>query len=298
MKILIIGNKGFIGTNVYKFYSATPSIEVWGCDVVTDYSSSNYFLVDATNASYEEVFQDTTFDVCVNCSGAASVPDSFVHPSRDFQLNVVNVQRMLEAIRKYQPRCKFVNLSSAAIYGNPSMLPVSESAEVKPLSPYGWNKYYAEQLCDQYFRLFAIPTCSLRIFSAFGPGLHKQIFWDWCRKIKNQSELQMFGTGKESRDFIFIDDLVLAIDCIIRGASFQADVINVASGREVSISHAASEISRLFEGKVHYTFNQQIREGDPLNWLADITKLRSLGYLPRVRFEEGLSRYVQWAVKE
>src|SRR5687767_6850549 len=147
MKILIVGSKGFIGEHAYKFFSAQNQYETWGCDVVVDYNAPRYFLLDSTNSDFSELFEAVVFDVCINCSGAASVPDSLKFPLRDFTLNTFNVIKMLDAIRKYRPTCKFVNLSSAAVYGNPSSLPVGENSLPMPVSPYGLHKLQAEQLC-------------------------------------------------------------------------------------------------------------------------------------------------------
>jgi dTDP-glucose 4,6-dehydratase/UDP-glucose 4-epimerase len=125
MKILIIGSKGFIGQHLKRFLMSKDH-EVWGADVVVDYvHPEKYFLIDASNADFHELFKEVNFDVCINCSGAASVPDSLQHPLRDYNLNTANVFKLLDAIRLSQPGCKFINLSSAAVYGNPPALPVA-----------------------------------------------------------------------------------------------------------------------------------------------------------------------------
>jgi UDP-glucose 4-epimerase len=298
MKILVIGSKGFIGAHLIQALRLKQH-ETFGCDVVVEYNDAHYFQVDATNASYEDIFDLTEFDICINCSGAASVPDSFAHPLRDYNLNTRNVYLILDAIRKHQPRCKFLNLSSAAVYGNPDQLPVTEQMLSRPLSPYGWHKYYAEMICEEFYSYFNIATCSVRIFSAFGPGLRKQLFWDWYQKINQNPSVTLFGTGRESRDFIYIDDLIRAILCIAENGTFQSEVINVANGKEILIADAI-EIFKSQSGiSFTYTFNNEVRTGDPLNWCADINTLTALGYRQQVTFEEGIKRYIQWLrVKE
>jgi UDP-glucose 4-epimerase len=293
MKLLIIGSKGFIGSHVLEYYLREPGVEVWSSDVVVDYAAKNYFLIDATNADYEAVFKEQQFDVCINCVGAASVPDSVKNPMRDFYLNTKYVFDILEAIRKHSPKTKFLNLSSAAVYGNPSKLPVSEQDLIAPLSPYGWHKYQSELICREFSQVYQLRTCSLRVFSAYGPGLQKQLFWDWYQKAK-AGTIEVYGTGTESRDFIFIDDLVRAIACVVDKAAFQAEAINVANGEEIRIEQAI----RIFQSKnglpFSYSFTQEVREGDPLNWRADIGVLRSFGYVQQVSFEEGIENYCRW----
>jgi len=293
MKLLIIGSKGFIGSHSIRHFRAL-GFEVFGCDVVVEYNDPNYFQVDATNASYDEIFSSHDFEACINCAGAASVPDSFVHPGRDFHLNVHTVYSILEAIRKNTPSCKFINLSSAAVYGNPAELPVAESSDTKPLSPYGCHKLYAELICDEFYRYYGIPTCSVRIFSAYGPGLQKQLFWDWYQKVKQATSITLFGTGKESRDFVFIDDVVQAVYCVLQHSSFKGDIVNVGNGKEVFIERAIEVFQEKSRMEFRYTFNNQVRTGDPLNWAANIAKLSSFGYKPKVGFEDGINQYIQW----
>ena len=149
-KILIIGSKGFIGSHARSYFSTQPNIECWACDVAVDYTDEKYFIVDASNADFNELLEAEPFDYCLNCSGAASVPDSFKHPLRDFSLNTYNVAKILEAIRRHAPNCRFINLSSAAVYGNSISLPITESSAGQPVSPYGQHKLMAETLCQQY----------------------------------------------------------------------------------------------------------------------------------------------------
>jgi UDP-glucose 4-epimerase len=204
------------------------------------------------------------------------------------------VFNILEAIRKFAPGCKFLNLSSAAVYGNPASLPVSETQPVKPLSPYGWHKLQSEMLCQEYHEIFGIATCSARIFSAYGIGLTKQLFWDWYQKVQSNSQITLFGTGSESRDFIFIEDLVRALDCVVTASAFRGNIINVANGKEMAIKDAIEVFKKAFGKNFTYTFNGTVRKGDPVNWVADIQQLKSLGYRQQVTFEEGLKRYIEW----
>lgn len=293
MKILIIGSKGFIGSHIVRYFDKQH--EVWQCDVVTDYTTPRYMQIDASNSDFNDVFENQQYDVCINCSGAASVPDSLKHPYRDFLLNTANVYAILNAIHIHCPACKFVNLSSAAVYGNPQTLPVNESASIAPMSPYGRHKAMAEAICKEFAEEFGIPTCSLRIFSAFGNGLRKQLFWDMNRKMTDTNEAMFFGTGDESRDFIHIQDIARVVELVIRNADFKGEAINVANGEAITIREAVNLFAKLKGYRGQIVFNGTVREGDPRFWRADNRILKEWGYMQTVTLEQGLKDYIKWA---
>ena len=291
MKIIVIGSKGFIGQHLCSYYRQQGQ-EVWGADVMVDYvNTESYFQIDSTNSDFSSVFQDHEFDLCINCSGAASVPESIKNPVRDYFLNTVNVFRILEAIRRYRPECAFINLSSAAVYGNPERLPIQEKDATQPLSPYGIHKLQSEQICREFFEFHRLRTCSLRIFSVYGNGLKKQLFWDLFQKATSGQPFTLYGTGMESRDYIHVEDLVRAIDLIAENSDFKADIINVANGEEVLIKDAVATFFSCFAEDINYSFSGESREGDPVNWKAEISKLKSYGYQARVDMSTGLEAY-------
>jgi UDP-glucose 4-epimerase len=298
MNVLIIGSKGFIGSHLLTYYRSQPHIAVYGADVVVDYREENYFQVSADNSDFKALFLEKQFSLCVNCSGAASVPDSLENPARDFALNTHNVQKILEAIRRITPKCRFINLSSAAVYGNPESLPICEDQSLQPVSPYGYHKLYAEQLCEEYYRFFGIATCSIRIFSAYGEGLYKQLFYDLYQKASSGEEVNLFGTGKESRDFIHVTDIVRVIDLVSEKGDFAGDTVNVANGQEEYIDTVVNLFYSNFTKQVDYVFSGQGRKGDPSNWVADISVIKKLGYAPSIGLEQGLARYYQWISQE
>lgn len=292
MNILIIGSKGFIGSHCVAYFSLHH--QVWECDVESDYVRANYSIVDATNADYNDIFETQQFDVCINCSGAASVPDSIKNPQRDFMLNVVNVFNQLNAIKNHQKNCKYINLSSAAVYGNPKYLPIDENHPLQPISPYGVHKKLSEDICKSFYNNYQIPTCSLRVFSAFGNGLKKQLFWDLHLKAQKNDVIKLFGTGEESRDFVHVQDVVQAIHVVITNADFKNTIINVANGNERTIKDVTNTFYKTYNPNVIVQFEGVKRLGDPNNWVADINKLKALGFTAKVTVDKGLNSYVEW----
>lgn len=296
MKIIVLGSNGFIGSHLVDYLTATGLYVVYKADIHQDYTQKNYFIIDAFQSNFQSIFKSNKFDVCINCTGAADVTRSTSYTLRDFQLNTYNVAGILDAVKLYNPECRFLNLSSAAVYGNPEKLPIKESDPLRPVSPYGFHKHMAELLCKEYTTFFGLKCQSLRIFSAYGPGLKKQLFWDVYQKTKEFPEgFQMFGSGMESRDFIYIKDLVRAIELIFRDPSVLNPVINIASGIETTISRAVHEFANVLGFSIEkIDFCGESRATDPQNWKADIENLKKLGFKPDYSLKDGLKEYAQW----
>lgn len=292
MKILVIGSKGFIGSHCVDFFSKEH--EVWECDVVIDYNTPNYLFIESVDSDYQDIFLHQKYDVCINCSGAASVPFSLERPYHDFQLNTLNVYKILESIRRFNPECKYVSLSSAAVYGNPERIPIQERHRIAPVSPYGLHKYWAEQICKEFADYWQLKTCCIRIFSAYGPGLKKQLLWDIYKKTQIEGDLELFGTGMETRDFIYVTDVVSIINQAILYSDFNFDILNAANGEQITISHISKLMLEAMGISKNVVFNQISRSGDPLNWEADIRKIAAMGYSPKINIETGIKKYVLW----
>lgn len=292
MKILIIGSRGFIGSHCVTYFEL-KNFEVWQADV-NESSVENFYKINRQNSDYSILFKEHQFDICINASGSAHVGFSFENPSKDFELNVVNVQKILVAIRDYNPECKFVNFSSAAVYGNPQFLPITENSSCKPLSPYGFHKLQSELLLTEYHKFFGLNTCSLRVFSAYGPRLKKQLFWDLYQKSLQSDVISLFGTGNETRDFIYIDDLLQIIDLVIQHSTFQGSIYNVASNTATTIAEAAQIFIKAFSPEKEVVFNGEVKVGDPNNWLADMELLKEKGFEPRFNLSLGLEKYAAW----
>lgn len=296
MVVLVIGSKGFIGSAVVR-YLENAGYVVYGADIVQEYGGRNYFQIDpnASDYEYEEVFSAEQYDACINCSGAAVVRASFDFPLHDYQLNTVNVYRMVNSLRLHNPQCKFLTLSSAAVYGNPQSLPVTEDQELNPLSPYGFHKLQAEGICEHFSKLYGINSTIIRIFSAYGPGLRKQLFWDLNYKARNNpAEVKLFGTGHETRDFIYIDDLCEFVSKVISSDLDGFRILNAASGEQTIIKDAVEIFYKHIGFKGHVSFERESLQGYPTRWVADISRAKQIGFEPKMDLETGLYKYVKW----
>lgn len=294
-KILIIGSEGFIGNKLIQYYLQN-NYEVFGCDLYTPILNNYHFIKnDMTSTFWLQLFDNKKFDYCVNAGGKSDVNASVINPTEDFESHVIETQKILDAIRNYNNNCKFLHISSAAVYGNPDQLPVMESSDCKPLSPYGWHKLMSENICNEFNKVYNIPITIIRPFSVYGPGLKKQIFWDVFQKYKkNPDEIELWGNGNETRDYIYIDDLISIIALLLINAEMKCDIYNIGSGIEKSIDDTIRTFFEVFGSKPRFTFNGNNKKGNPINWKADISKLISLGYQNKYDFKKGISLTADW----
>jgi dTDP-glucose 4,6-dehydratase/UDP-glucose 4-epimerase len=240
------------------------------------------------------LLKERSFDAVINAAGSANVPFSMTHPVLDFESNCLDTLQVLDGIRQHQHNCKYLHISSAAVYGNPARLPVAEEDRAMPLSPYGWHKLMGELLCKEYTTIYGLHTAIVRPFSVYGPGLKKQMFWDLYQKIKAGGPVQLIGTGKESRDYIYIDDVVLAFEMILQKSGMKGEIYNIASGEEVHIEKVVKIYFDALSAGNGYSFNGIVRKGDPLNWQADVNKLNQLGFSCKTNLTDGLQLVSRW----
>jgi len=300
--ILITGVAGFIGRYVARYFSER-GWSVIGIDNSPPENAplanlSAYHRLQLPDAALNSLLQEHTPDVCIHCAGRASVGLSVTDPLPDFYANTVITFEILNALRLNTPDCRFIFLSSAAVYGNPESLPVSESQSVAPLSPYGFHKLQSEQLCLEFTKVYGLPTASMRIFSAYGPGLRRQVLWDICQKAITQRAVTLQGTGQESRDFIHALDIAKALMVVADSAPMQGEVYNLASGREITISELANIVLDTLEYDNALQFDGIVPIGTPLNWRADISKLALLRFTTSVPLERGVKTFVNWCQAE
>lgn len=244
------------------------------------------------------VIADFAPTVCVHAAGRASVAGSFEDPDADFESSVLLTRSLLGSLGESAPRCRFVFLSSAAVYGEPESLPVSESGRILPLSPYGYHKRMCEMLVEESARLGGVRGASARIFSAYGPGLRRQVLWEAASQLAERGCVSLRGTGLESRDFISGRDVARAIRVIAEKAPCGGEVYNVASGQETTIRAAVEMLCAFFPGAPAPVFEGKKLSGDPVRWVADCSRLAALGFHGGVTIQEGLGALAEWTKAE
>lgn len=295
MNIVILGCQGFIGSNLCNHF-INSNHTVYGVDVVEAPTNVKYkyLKVSRLSSEWEHLLRTATFGVCINAAGSGNVSYSVTHPLIDFEANSLDVIRILDAIRIQQPGCKYLHISSAAVYGNPLCMPIKETDLLQPISPYGYHKMMSEIICKEYMHLFNVPVTIVRPFSIYGNGLRKQLIWDVCSKLVQNDDITLFGTGQETRDFIHISDFLQLIDLIIRKSKFSCEIYNAASGIETSINEVSAIFGNFYGSTKKINFSNEVKKGDPINWQADISAIKKIGFTPKADFKNSIISYINW----
>ena len=300
--VLITGVSGFLGRALARHF-AGRRYEVWGVDRMP---AENAPLADLRRFEQiglpaprmTQLLADWRPDTLIHCAGRASVPLAMQDPRADFDDGPVLTFDLLEALRQAIPECAFLLLSSAAVYGNPSLLPVTENAAIQPVSSYGYHKWLSETLCTEFSTVYGLRTASARVFSAYGSGLRRQVMWDIVHKALTHHEVRLQGSGQESRDFIHTQDIARGLEVILANAPARGEAYNLASGRETSIADLARLILHELDDPSPVTFSGELPPGTPRNWWADIHRICELGFQPQVALEVGVAGFVAWCQKE
>lgn len=295
---LVLGATGFIGYHIVSEL-LTDGHEVIGLDIkTTDQFNQNSSYSHYAGAIHPELLQliltQNHIDVIIFAAGRASVQASFQSPDTDFHENVSTVYAVFNAVRIYSPNTYVIILSSAAVYGNPTKLPILESDPQLPISPYGFHKLQTEIIAKQFTQCFQIRSTLLRIFSCYGEGQRKLLLWDLCNKAMETNQLILKGMGTESRDYIHVSDVSGFIQLLVKKPDEAEQIYNLANGQETSIQFIAEKLVKHLDIKTTIKFEGKLNIGNPENWCADITKMHSLGYNPQINIEEGLLRYAKW----
>lgn len=241
-KVLITGVAGFIGNHIARYYSQKKH-HVFGIDMRAQEELpfiDRYLSLNMPSDNMVNIIRDYQPQLCIHCAGSASIDYSVKNPVADFNSSVLATLNLLDAIRQTVPMCKFIFLSSAAVYGNSERPLINEDHPLNPISPYGFHKKISEDICKEFAVVYGLRTISVRIFSAYGTGLKRQVLWDISKKAIMDPELILEGTGNESRDFVHVSDIVGAINIISEKGLFIGEVYNVASGTEILIRDLAN----------------------------------------------------------
>jgi UDP-glucose 4-epimerase len=297
VRMVVTGANGFIGSHAVQHFMRLGE-EVHGLDVADpsppQASPDRWHRLSLADKHFTSIIEEVQPYALIHAAGPALVGRSIEHPFEDLTGSVSVWASVLESVRMSNVPCRCVYLSSAAVYGMSCTLPMHEDSTMRPVSPYGYHKRMCEELSEYYARLFDLQVCTLRLFSAYGKGLRKQILWDTCQKALKGRSVRLMGTGEETRDFVEVTDICRAIETVLARGEFEAGVYNVAGGTGTSIREVAEGLVRGLGTDNTIEFSGEQRAGDPVHYLADISRMREVGWEPSVSIGEGLAAYAEW----
>jgi UDP-glucose 4-epimerase len=276
VKILITGSSGFVGGSVGRF-AAAAGHRVLGLSrnsQPTPGWPAEHHCVDVSQADLSPVMMAFSPDVIFHAAGTASVASSVVAPLDDFRAAVVSWSNLLDAVRRSGLRPTVIFPSSAAVYGNTRVLPIREDAPTAPISPYGFHKLACELLAREYSECFGLSVIIVRVFSLFGPAQRRMLVWEIYNQAMGPTpEIQLGGTGQETRDFLHVEDFARIVMSLMRTG--EPGTLNVASGADCSVLDLCKEIQQVLGTKKSIRCGGYHRPGDPLRWRADISQMVS-----------------------
>ena len=300
-EVVVTGGAGFIGSNLCRTLlehdakvTAFDNLYSGKIDFIQDLMDKglNFVQEDIRDpAALEKATKNS--EVIFHLAAQTSVPFSMENPKEDCEINVVGTVNVLEAARKAGARVVFA--SSCAVYGNPEKRPTPETYPTHPIAFYGLTKLLGENYCRFYQETYGSEVVMLRIFNVYGPDCHGAIY-DFLNKLrKTPDKLEVLGTGKQSRDFVYVSDMV---DALLKAATSPAaagQAFNVGTGTTTSVAELAKMIVEILglEGVEIYFKGGQAWAGDMDITLADNSKAANiLQWRPQVNLKEGLKKLI------
>lgn len=310
-KVLVTGAAGFIGSKVCEFLMR-DGVEVVGIDNLNDYydvdlkkerlkalenSKFRFLNIDIEDfGALKGLFQNNEFDVVFNLAARAGVRYSMENPHIYMTTNAHGTLNLLENMKEHKVK-KFILASTSSLYAGQEM-PFKEELPVNtPISPYAASKKAAEVMSYTYHHLYGIDVSVVRYFTVYGPaGRPDMSPFIFSEAILNDQEVPVFGDGTQSRDFTYVDDI--AEGTILAAKPVGYEIINLGGGNNPkSLNDMIKYMEVLSHKKAHPKFGKKVNADMDVTW-ADITKAKHLlGWTPKISFEEGFKRLMDWHIK-
>ena len=306
MKILITGGMGFVGSNLIdlllqekhkiivltKSYSKKKNISHIQAKIKVE-------KVDVTNhRKLSNIIELHKPDVIIHLAGITSHSKSFEKPFDDIDQNTKSTLFILEKLKQMNRKCRFVLGSSFIVVGKPDKLPVDEKTPCWPTTLYGTNRLASEHYCKIYHEVYGLNTVIFRITNSFGPREQvlstKNAVNFLIHEAFKGNKLTIFKNGKFFRDLIYISDVVFGIKTIMnKGKS--GDLYWISSGRKIWFYELGKLLEKLTDAKVKFVKTPNYtKKVDVGNFVVNNSKLRSLGWKPKVNLVQGIKETLEY----
>ena len=305
--VLVTGGAGFIGSHLVDALMKNRDVEE--VRVIDNFStgkienisnhlkSKKFSLLKDDVRNHEAVHKAMkNINYVFHEAAIASVPLSVKNPQACYEVNVAGTFNLLEEARIRD--AILIYASSCAVYGDPSRIPIREDDASKPISPYGASKLSAEALCIAYNSTYGLRSTCLRYFNVYGPrqsySRYSGVITIFTNRALRGEDLIIYGDGKQTRDFIYVKDIVDANLLIANCKRAYGQVFNVGTGKETSIKSLALKIIKIVGTDVKIIHKAPIK-GDIRRSVADISRIKEIAnYSPKISLNEGLSSFIKY----
>ena len=330
-RILITGGAGFIGSNTALYFSKKK----WNIYVIDNLSRNGsknnllnlknsiklkFYKTDISNFNkVSKIIKSVKPTLLIHCAGQVTVTKSVINPRNDFNINAVGTFNVLESLRLYSNKSKFINISTNKVYGDvlnknsrETFLRYNFSGKTKSInenypldlySPYGCSKGIADQYTRDYSRIYNLDTIVLRLSCIYGVmqyGIEDQ---GWISWLTMQSyfgkKIKIFGNGKQVRDALFIDDLVRLFFKLSKSKKNTNKIYNIGGGikNTVSLLELINILNKKMSKKNKYK-KYKSRPGDQKIYISDIKKIKKEhNWYPKISLSKGLDKIIGWINK-
>ena len=306
--VLVTGGAGAIGSRVVRQLSQSPDCDVTVLDDLSSGYKSNIFDITQTKlvegsitdrSLVNELYQSNRFDATIHLAAMFANQNSVDHPLRDMEVNAGGTLTLLqEAARIHEGNPHtFVYTSSSCVYGNLSSGAI-ETQKPAPETPYAISKLSAENYVEFYRDYYGLLTTSFRLFNSYGPGerpgQYRNVIPNFIAKALRGETLTITGSGEETRDFTFVDDVAGAL---VKAALSNASggIMNIATGRETSVIEMTKLILEYTESQSELKFIPRRKWDKTSRRVGNADRLQDvLDYAPSISIKDGLRQTVEW----
>ncbi len=311
--LLITGGAGFLGSHLCEFYLNNNRVICVDSLASGRIENINHLLKNKNFVfmnhdvieSMPKILEDV--DYVLHFASRAAPEEYQKHAMHTLKTNSIGTMNMLEFA--WQKKAIFLFASTSEIYGQPSMVPTPETYygyanTIGPRSCYDESKRFGETICKTYAESYnGLDVRIIRIFNTFGPRIRHDVHYGralprFIYQALTGKDITIYGDGSQTRSFMYVSDLVSAVNIILRQkgpkkVSHNGHVYNVGNPQEVSIKKLAEKIIEYTNSKSKITYSS-LPKDDPLRRVPDITKMKSLGWEPKVHWEDGLKLTIKW----
>jgi UDP-glucose 4-epimerase len=305
-KVLVTGGAGFIGSHL-----VDALIEQEACVTVVDDLSNGRIenvnrkarfvrasINDKKTMSECLVDSDFVFHLAAD-TATRETSMGFDDPFAEMTVNAKGSVSVLKCLMDCNPSADIIFTSSAAVYGEPKYTPVDEEHPAEPISPYGISKLASEKYLIAYFKEFGTKALVARVFNTYGPRQSRYVIYDIIKKLHTDSgQLELMGNGSIVRDYAYVSDTVDALILIAERGKY-GEIYNIAGGNPISIENLAYLILKELKlaGKTEIRYTGASWKGDITRMIANINKIKQLGYQPKINLETGIKKTLNWLLQ-